>query len=82
MPQFHLNQTYKGKYIIDDERAEFIDLAAVRHELILAAREIIADRLMKGEELNDSRFEVFNEDGEFVMTMPFSEAIPRIGKRA
>lgn len=76
MPRYHLNQIYKAKYIVDEEGADFIDLAAVRHELTLAARQIMADRLIKGEELNNSRFEVLDDNGQLVMTMPFSDAIP------
>jgi hypothetical protein len=81
MPRYYLNQIYKGQRIVDQEGAEFIDLAAVRHELTLAARQIMADRLMKGEEPDHSRFEVFDENGQLVLTLAFSDAYPRSEKR-
>jgi hypothetical protein len=74
MPGYHVNQIYKGHCIVDQEGADFPDLAAVRHELILAARQIMANRLMKGEEPDHSRFEVFDENGQLTLTLAFSDA--------
>ncbi len=77
MPKYHLNHIYKGKCIVDQEGADFIDLAAVGHEIILAARHIMADRLMKGEEPDHSRFEIFDENGQPVLTLEFSDVHPK-----
>jgi hypothetical protein len=77
MPRYFLNQVHKGELIPDVEGAEFADLEAVRKEAVLAAREIMADRLIKGEEVNHSKFEVLSETGTVVLTLPFSEALPK-----
>jgi hypothetical protein len=42
----------------------------------------MADRLMQGEEPDHSRFEVFDETGQLVLTMaPFADAFPKSEKR-
>ena len=53
---------------------------AVKAEAILAAREIMADRMIKGDEPDHSRFEVKDDKGRTVLVFPFSEALPKTGR--
>jgi hypothetical protein len=74
--RYFLNQVHRGECIIDDEGECFPDLEAVKNEVIVSAREIMAERLRNGDDLNHSRFEVQDERGQVVLVLPFSEAIP------
>lgn len=74
--RYYLNQVHRGECILDEEGECFPDLEALKSEVIVAAREIMAERLLTGEDLNHSRFEVKNESGEVVLVLPFSDAIP------
>jgi hypothetical protein len=77
MPKYYVHQIHKGECIPDLEGADFPDVAALREEVIIAARQIMANRLMKGEVLDHSRFEVSDEMGKLVLTLPFGDAIPK-----
>ncbi|MDB5594171.1 MAG: hypothetical protein JWM36_1132 [Hyphomicrobiales bacterium] len=50
-------------------------MADIREEAVVAARQIMAERLLKGEDLNHSRFEVVDESGAVVLVFPFQSAI-------
>jgi hypothetical protein len=79
LPRFYLHQVHNGECIPEIEGEDFANIEAVRAEAILAAREIMADRMMKGDEPDHSRFEVKDEDGRIVLVFPFAEAIPSNG---
>lgn len=80
MPRFYLDQVHQGECIRDAEGAEFTDLHALRMEAIAAAREIMAGRLIRGDALNNSHFEIRNDLGHIVMVMPFKDALPNDGE--
>lgn len=76
MPRYFIHQIHRGDRITDEEGDDFADLDALRGEMTLAAREIMAGRLLRGEELDQSRFEVRDESGDLVLVFPFKDAIP------
>jgi hypothetical protein len=76
VPKFFLDQVHKGECIPDAEGAEFPDLQALKDEAVVAAREIMAERLVNGDALDHSRFVVKDDKGQIVLVMPFKDALP------
>jgi hypothetical protein len=64
--------------IRDPEGAEFETLEMARDEAVQAAREILAERLIKGDVIDGEVFEISLEDGEIVATIPFKDTV-RLG---
>jgi hypothetical protein len=81
VPRYFLHQRRKDELIEDSEGAEFADLEQLKRELVLAAREIMTDRLMAGRSIDDTAFEVMDEAGRVVLKMPFQQALPGEGDR-
>lgn len=77
LPRYFLNQIHRGEWIPDPEGGDFPDMDAMKEELLISAREIMAERLLAGHELNHSRFEVKDEGGSIIYVMPFADALPR-----
>ncbi len=63
MPRFFLDQVHQGDCIRGAEGAEFADLDALKEEAVAAAREIMAERLIRGDALNHSQCEIRNAEG-------------------
>lgn len=74
MTRFNLNLRRGAQLLRDPQRRDGPDLAAGRSEAILSAREIISARVAAGREPNGSRFEITDEAGHIVLTMPFHDA--------
>jgi hypothetical protein len=75
MPRYHFHLRKNGILEVDPEGAELPTLDAARDEAVLAAREILAERLLQGEVLDGDCFVITREDGTTVMEVPFKEAI-------
>lgn len=60
---------------LDPEGAEFETLEAAYDEAFQAAREILADRLLRGEVIDGEVFEITMENGEIAGTVPFREVV-------
>lgn len=70
---FHIRS--RTERIEDREGADFDTLDAAVTEARLAAREILAEDVRKGQ-VDDTRlFEIFNERGELVARLSFKDAI-------
>ena len=57
---------------------EFPDLEAVRRDCIISAKQVVAEALRYGsplQEAADCYFEVTDEDGNNLLSMPFEEAL-------
>lgn len=66
---FHLRD---GDHFAEDlEGGEFLDLAAARNEAIAAAREILAERLKAGRQLNGQQIEICDNEGTRLDTVQF-----------
>jgi len=70
---FHIRS--RTERIEDREGADFDTLEAAVTEARLAAREILAEDLRKGQVDKTRLFEIFNERGELVARLPFKDAI-------
>jgi hypothetical protein len=75
MPRFHLN-LFNNVDALDDEGAEFADLAAAKQIAIAGARELMAAHVMAGKPVSLwHRIEIADDDGKVLATLPFSELI-------
>ncbi len=59
----------------DPEGAEFETLEDACNEALCAAREILAERMIRGEVIDGEVFELTNEAGEIIRTIPFRETV-------
>lgn len=72
---FHIRQ---GNELIEDpDGSEFVDLAAAREDARQAARELMAEALLKGEPLDGRTFEIRDAGRSLLATVPFEEALPQ-----
>jgi hypothetical protein len=61
-----------------EEDLEGIDLASperARDEAVAAAREIVAERIRRGDPVDGATFEIMTEEGSLVATVPFRSAV-------
>lgn len=74
MGRFYFHQLRDGAKIIDVEGTDFPNLGAARKEAICSARDIMSDRIMRGEDPDHSCFEISDEAGDVLMIVDFREA--------
>ena len=77
MPRYFLNIEHYGQIIRDDEGAIFETLAEAREEAIASAREIMSERVAAGKAADSSVFNITDEEGRTVLSVPFEDAIDR-----
>ena len=70
MPRFHFHVRDSDGLFEDLEGAEFPYLEAARADTVTAAREILAERIKAGQLLDGLRFEIRDEAGRLVATVP------------
>lgn len=71
---FHIRN---GEEFVEDVEGIFmLDIAAVQEEAVKAAREMVADLVIRGQQIDEKRFEVEDEKGDIVLILPFRLAIP------
>lgn len=61
----------------DPEGAEFASLDEAYHEAVLAAREILAEKVLTNEVIDGQIFEITAEDGTVLRTVPFTSTLRR-----
>ena len=71
MPRFFMHNREAERLIEDPDGSDLPDLDAAREEAAVAAREIAAERLRAGEPLDARRFEIHDEAGRLLATVPF-----------
>ncbi|MBD0272246.1 MAG: hypothetical protein ICV73_09975 [Acetobacteraceae bacterium] len=76
MPRFHFHvrDSDSDSLLEDLEGAEFPDLEAARAETVAASREVLAERIKAGLPLSGLQFEIRDEAGELVATVPIRDA--------
>lgn len=74
MPRYFLNLRHRGELVQDVEGADYTNLEAARTDAILSAREIMANRVMRGKRAEGGRFEIVDDKGEVVLAVPFEDA--------
>ena len=70
MPRFFLNVRDGGSLILDPEGAEFADLGIARAEALVRARELLADKLKKGQVQDSRAIEITDETDKVLATIP------------
>ena len=74
MPHFQTNVCTGDKLVEDLEGKHFASLADAHDEATLGAREIMASRILRGEQPDHSRIEIMDGAGRLVDTLPFASA--------
>lgn len=62
--------------IRDPDGSEFPNLRTACQDATLAARELMAEALLRGKPLGGRAFEIRDANGTLLCTLPFNEAIP------
>jgi len=75
MPRFFLHICGGGLREIDSQGNEFASLGHAVLDARKAACEIVAEELVTNEAIEGQRFEIANENGEVVATVPFEIAL-------
>jgi len=81
MTHYFFHICSRTERIEDREGADFDTLEAALTEACLAAREILAEDLRKGQVDEMRLFEIVDEQGRVVARLPFNEAISQRGGR-
>ena len=71
MPKYFFHIRTSDTFSPDDRGVDFPDVEAAKREAITAAREMIADMVLDGDPIDGMRFEVTDESGNVVLTLPF-----------
>jgi hypothetical protein len=74
---FYLHQQIANGIIEDPDGTDAVDLTAVKHEAILAARQLLANAILTGVPPLATAFRITDEAGQMLLTVPFSDALPR-----
>jgi Domain of unknown function (DUF6894) len=76
VPRFYMNVRYRDRLFVDEEGDELADEHAVREHALDTARDLIHRARMDSiRSWFDCSFEITDEAGRVVLTMPFSETI-------
>ena len=80
MPRYFFH-VYRGsdQSDLDSEGGECADLTVVREEALSTARHLLSEGMLAGKDRLHWRFEITDEAGHTVLTVPFSEAVERDG---
>ncbi|MGC5799889.1 DUF6894 family protein [Sphingomonas sp. NFX23] len=76
MSRFYLHQQIANGVIEDPDGTEAVDLAAAKHEAILAARQLLANAILTGVAPLGTAFQITNEAGQMLLKVPFRDALP------
>lgn len=68
----------RGVLLADPDGTEVVSIDAARVEAVAAARELVADRLKRGEVLNGDAIEISGESGTLLETVPFMSVFRRM----
>jgi hypothetical protein len=75
MPRFYFNVRDGDILITDQEGVEMPGKMAAAEEAKQAARDLLAERVKYGEPIESRQFEVLNDNGETIMTLPFRSVL-------
>lgn len=84
MPRYFLNLRDRDGLHLDPDGDEFGGLDDLRDEVMIGIKQIVANALVSGSTLSDAldrSFEIIDEAGETVLTVPFSEGVATNTKR-
>jgi len=75
MPRYFFHIREEEQVIVDDEGIDLPNLEAAREEAVAAARQLLSQSVLKGKACNGRVFEITNENGIVVLSVPFRETI-------
>ena len=75
MPKFYMHIHADGELIEDTEGQSHPTVEAALIEAKASAREMLAEKVRFGEEVDGQRIEIVDETGEWIATVPFREQI-------
>jgi hypothetical protein len=75
MPKFFFHIRDGQDLAADPEGAEFESLEAARKEAINSARELLSQRILRGEVVDGQAFELTSEDGEVADIVRFKDVM-------
>ena len=75
MPKFYFHIRHGDVVKQDPEGSELASIEEARQEAVLAARELLAERLLRGQPVNDDVFEIADEGGIVVDTVAFRSVL-------
>jgi len=78
VPRYFLHTRYKDGVdglAVDEEGDELPDPALLREHVRNTARDLLSHSRITGVNWSDCAFEVTDEDGQLVLTFPFTEAV-------
>jgi hypothetical protein len=70
MPRFHFYVRDRDTLVEGHQGAVFPDLEAAPRDTAVASRQIVAERLKAGQPLGQLQFEICDEAGQLVATVP------------
>lgn len=76
VPMFYLHRQMNGELVEDPDGSDLPDSEAAKEEALAAARSLWAAAIIKGIDLSDDSFVVTSEQGEQLLIMPFTDALP------
>jgi hypothetical protein len=75
MPKFYFHIRRDEEFMTDAEGVDLPDVEAARREGLLAAREMLAEMILHNEVVDGQEFQITDEWGVIVATIPFRSAI-------
>lgn len=75
MARFYFHIRNHEEFVRDEEGVEMSNARAALEEAEDAAREILAEKVRKGEVIDGNRFEVHDELGTRLFTLPFRDVL-------
>jgi hypothetical protein len=75
MPKYYFHIRDGQDLAPDPEGAEFESLEAARMEAIHSARELVAQRILRGDVVDGQAFELTSEDGEVADIVRFKDVM-------
>jgi hypothetical protein len=76
VPRFYFHLKTGETVIEDQDGSELADFEAAREEALTGARELWAEAIKSGSDLQAEAFVIADEDGREVMSLPLVEALP------
>ena len=74
--RFYFHHRTSAGLIRDPDGSDLPNLDAARAEAEVAARHLWAEAILAGRDLEVERFEITDETGRPLLTLPFREALP------
>lgn len=75
MPRYFFHVRSHEGFSEDHEGTEFKTDALARIEAVQSAREMMAEKILKGEIIDGEVFEIVREDGSLVEVLPFRSVV-------